>query len=75
MLRQIEVCIANEQTTPQAFKEAAITVQRFYRWRKEYSGLKMDEARPKLPWAAIQPSGLSGGLNDLHQCAREVILA
>ena len=47
-------------------------MQRFYPRRKEYGGLKMDEARPKLPWAAIQPSGLLGGRNDLHQRGRGV---
>ena len=45
MLRQIEVGIANGKTTPQACKEAAITVQTFCRWRKEYGGLKMDQAK------------------------------
>ena len=45
MLRQIEVGIANGKTTPQACKEAAITEQTFYRWRKEYGGLKMDQAK------------------------------
>ena len=45
MLRQIEVSIANGKTTPQACKEAEITVQTFYRWRKEYGGLKMDQAK------------------------------
>ena len=45
ILRQIEVGIANGKTTPQACKEAAITVQTFYRWRKEYGGLKMDQAK------------------------------
>lgn len=45
MLRQIEVGIANGKTTSQACKEAAITVQTFYRWRKEYGGLKMDQAK------------------------------
>ena len=45
MLRQIEVGIANGKTTPQACKEAAITMQTFYRWRKEYGGLKMDQAK------------------------------
>jgi len=45
MLRQIEVGIANGKTTPQACKEAEITVQTFYRWRKEYGGLKMDQAK------------------------------
>src|SRR5664279_381166 len=45
MLRQIEVSIANGKTTPQACKEAEITIQMFYRWRKEYGGLKMDQAK------------------------------
>jgi Transposase len=38
MLRQIEVSIANGKTTPPACKEAEITMQTFYRWRKEYGG-------------------------------------
>ena len=45
MLRQIEIGIANGKPTPQACKEAEITVQTFYRWRKEYGGLKMDQAK------------------------------
>ncbi len=45
MLRQIEVGIANGKTTPQACKEAEITMLTFYRWRKEYGGLKMDQAK------------------------------
>ena len=45
MLRQVEVGIANGKTTPQVCKEAGITVQTFYRWRKEYGGLKMDQAK------------------------------
>jgi transposase-like protein len=45
MLRQIEVSIANGKTTPQACKKAEITIQTFYRWRKEYGGLKMDQAK------------------------------
>jgi len=45
LLRQIEVEIANGKTTPQACKEAEITQQTYYRWRKEYGGLKMDQAK------------------------------
>jgi len=45
LLRQIEVAVANGKTTPQACKEAEITVQTFYRWRKEYGGLKLDQAK------------------------------
>ena len=45
LLRQIKVEIANGKTTPQACKEAEITQQTYYRWRKEFGGLKLDQAK------------------------------
>ena len=45
LLRQIEVGIANGKPTPQACKEAEITQQTYYRWRKEFGGLKLDQAK------------------------------
>jgi transposase-like protein len=45
LLRQIEVGMGNGKTTPQACKEAEITQQTYYRWRKEYGGLKLDQAK------------------------------
>jgi transposase-like protein len=45
LLRQVEVELANGNTTPQACKEAAITAQTYYRWRKEFGGLKLDQAK------------------------------
>lgn len=45
LLRQIEVEIANGKTTPQACRDAQITAQAYYRWRKEYGGLKLDQAK------------------------------
>jgi putative transposase len=45
LLRQIEVGIANGKTTPQACKEAEITQATYYRWRKEFGGLKLDQAK------------------------------
>ena len=45
VLRQIEVAIANGKATPLACKEAGITEQSYYRWRKEYGGLKVDQAK------------------------------
>ena len=45
LLRQIEVEIANGKTTPQACKEAQTTVQTYYRRRKEFGGLKLDQAK------------------------------
>ena len=45
LLRQIEVEIANGKTTPQAYRDAEITTQTYYRWRKEFGGLKLDQAK------------------------------
>ena len=45
LLRQIEVEIANGKTTPQACRDAAITAQTDYRWRQEFGGLKLDQAK------------------------------
>jgi hypothetical protein len=41
LLRQIEVAVANGKTTPHACKDAEVTEQTYYRWRKEYGGLKV----------------------------------
>ena len=45
LLRQIEVATANGKTTPQACRDAEITAQTYYRWRKEFGGLKLDQAK------------------------------
>ena len=45
LLRRVEVAVANGKTTGQACKESAITEQTYYRWRKEFGGLQVDQAR------------------------------
>jgi len=45
LLRKIEVEIANGKTTPQAARDAEITTQTYYRWRREFGGLKLDQAK------------------------------
>jgi putative transposase len=45
LLQQIEVAIADGKLTPQACREAGIKEQSYYRWRKEYGGLKLEQAR------------------------------
>ncbi len=45
ILRQIEVAEANGKTHPIASREAGIAEQTYYRWRKEYGGLKVDQAK------------------------------
>jgi len=45
VLGQIEVPMASGKTAPQACKEAGIHTQTYYRWRKEYGGLKIEQAK------------------------------
>ena len=44
-LRQIEVLVGQGKTVPLACKDAGITEQTYYRWRKEYGGLQMEQAK------------------------------
>ena len=44
-LRQIEVLIGQGKKVPLACREAGIVEQTFYRWRKEYGGLQVEQAR------------------------------
>ena len=45
MLRQIEVLISQGKAAPVACREAGISQQSYYRWRKEYGGLELDQAK------------------------------
>lgn len=45
LLRQIEVGVPNGKTAVLPCKEALITEQAYYRWRREYGGLQVDQAK------------------------------
>ncbi len=63
-LRQIEVLLSQGKTVPLACKEAGIAQQTFYRWRKEYGGLKLEQAR-KLKQLQKENSQLRRAVADL----------
>ncbi len=44
-LREAEVELAKGQSIKAVAKKLQITEQTYYRWRKEYGGLRMDQAR------------------------------
>lgn len=44
-LREMEVLLSQGQTAGQAVRSVGITEQTYYRWRKEYGGLKVDQAK------------------------------
>jgi len=41
LLREAEVRLSQGKSVDQACREMGITEQTYYRWRKEYGGLKM----------------------------------
>ncbi len=63
-LRQIEVLIGQGKTVPLACKETGITAQTFYRWRKEYGGLQLEQAK-KLKELQKENSQLRRAVADL----------
>mgnify|MGYP003634728995 CR=1 FL=1 len=44
-LRAIEVHINSGMTSEQAARREEISVQSYFRWRKEYGGMKVDQAK------------------------------
>ena len=44
-LREAEIELAQGQTTAEVVRKLEITEQTYYRWRKEYGGLSVDQAR------------------------------
>jgi transposase-like protein len=45
LLREAEVLLSQGQTTIEACRQIGVTEQTYYRWRKEYGGLQVDQAR------------------------------
>jgi transposase-like protein len=45
MLREAEVLLSQGSTAVEAARKLGITEQTYYRWRKEYGGMKVDQAR------------------------------
>jgi len=44
-LREAEVALAQGQTVAQVCRSLGIAEQTFYRWRREYGGLKVEQAK------------------------------
>ena len=45
MLRQVEVQLAQSKSLALACKEAGLSEQSYYRWRKEYGGVAVEQAK------------------------------
>ena len=44
-LREVEVFISQGATTAEASRKVGITEQTYYRWRREYGGMKVEHAK------------------------------
>jgi putative transposase len=44
-LREAEVELARGKKVPQVSRQLGVTEQTYYRWRKEYGGLRVDQAK------------------------------
>ncbi len=45
LLRQAEVMIGQGRSMEEVLREIGVTANTYYRWRKEYGGLGLDQAR------------------------------
>jgi len=45
MLREAEVKLAGASTTPEACRALGISEQIYYRWRREYGGMQVSQAK------------------------------
>ena len=44
-LRQVEVAVAGGKSVGQGVREIGVTDHTYYRWRREYGGLDLDQAK------------------------------
>ncbi len=64
-LRQIEVKIAQGKDVPSACREAGATDKSNYRWRREYGGMKVDQAK-RLKQLEQENARLKRLVGELH---------
>ena len=64
LLRQIEVLMSQGKTAPIACREAGISQQSYYRWRKEYGGLKTEQVK-RLKELETENARLRKAISDL----------
>ena len=72
-LRKAEVALAEGGTVADAARRIGVTEQTFYRWRSEYGGLRIDQAR-RLKRPELENSRLKKAVAELtldNQILRE----
>ena len=73
-LREAEVGLAQGETVGQVCRQLGVSEQTFYRWRREYGGLRMDQAK-RLKQLESENTRLRRAVSDLtldNQILKEV---
>lgn len=73
-LRQTEVLLGQGRSLDQALREIGVTKNTYYRWRKDYGGLKLDQAK-RLKDLEVENARLKRAVADLtvdNQILKEV---
>jgi putative transposase len=63
-LRQAEVMIGQGKTMEEVLREIGVTGNTYYRWRKEYGGVGLDQAR-RLKELEVENNRLKRAVADL----------
>ena len=63
-LREAEVAMSTGSTVVEAVRQIEVTEQTFYRWRNEYGGLSIDQAK-RLKQIEAENSRLKRAIADL----------
>lgn len=73
-LRQAEVLLGQGKSTDQAVREIGVTKNTYYRWRQEYGGMKLDQAK-RLKELEVENNRLKRAVAELtvdNQILKEV---
>jgi putative transposase len=63
-LREVEIALAQGETVARAVRQIGVTEQTYYRWRNEYGGLSIDQAK-KLKQLEQENARLKRAVADL----------
>ena len=63
-LRQVDVLVAQGNKVPDAVRSIGVTQVTYYRWRREYGGLQMDQVK-RLKDLELENQRLRRAVSDL----------
>ena len=63
-LRQVDVLVAQGNKVPDAVRSIGVTQVTYYRWRREYGGLQMDQVK-RLKELEVENQRLRRAVSDL----------